>query len=169
MGNDASRVTVDVCRGSLVRARVWARGRTKVILLHEGKTKDVSAFEQGMVVGARHTGLCQELQRCWIIHTQQFQCVSRMVHDPKDIQTTWHDCGKDWIQHGPCGTLSKPCRVHALSNWGYSEGKNIKKVWCLSTLYLYCIYTLYTISIYTIYTVSILYLYIVSITSILCI
>ena len=35
MGNDASRVTVvDVCRGSLVRARVWARGRSKVILLH---------------------------------------------------------------------------------------------------------------------------------------
>ena len=25
MGNDASRVTVDVCRRSLVRARVWAR------------------------------------------------------------------------------------------------------------------------------------------------
>ena len=35
MGNDASWVTVvDVCRGSLVRARVWARGRSKVILLH---------------------------------------------------------------------------------------------------------------------------------------
>ena len=35
MGNDASSVTVvDVCRGSLVRARVWARGRSKVILLH---------------------------------------------------------------------------------------------------------------------------------------
>ena len=36
MGNDASWVTVvDVCRGSLVRARVWARGRSKVILLQE--------------------------------------------------------------------------------------------------------------------------------------
>ena len=35
MGNDASRVTVvDVCRGSLVRARVWARGRFKLILFH---------------------------------------------------------------------------------------------------------------------------------------
>ena len=28
----ASWVTVDVCSGSLVRARVWARGRSKVIL-----------------------------------------------------------------------------------------------------------------------------------------
>uniref|UniRef100_A0A8K9WUR9 Ig-like domain-containing protein n=1 Tax=Oncorhynchus mykiss TaxID=8022 RepID=A0A8K9WUR9_ONCMY len=36
MGNDASWVTVvDVCRGSLVRARVWVRGRSKVILLHK--------------------------------------------------------------------------------------------------------------------------------------
>ena len=35
MGNDASWVTVvDVCRGSLVRAQVWVRGRSKVILLH---------------------------------------------------------------------------------------------------------------------------------------
>ena len=35
MGNDDSWVAVvDVCRGSLVRARVWARGRSKVILLH---------------------------------------------------------------------------------------------------------------------------------------
>jgi hypothetical protein len=31
MGNDASWMTVvNVCRGSLVRARVWARGRSKV-------------------------------------------------------------------------------------------------------------------------------------------
>ena len=36
MGNDASWVSVvDVCRRSLVRARVWARGRSKHILLHE--------------------------------------------------------------------------------------------------------------------------------------
>ena len=34
-----------------------------------GKTKDLSAFERGMVVGARHTGLSQELQRCWVFHT----------------------------------------------------------------------------------------------------
>ena len=27
--------------------------------------QDLSAFERGMVVGARRTCLCQELQRCW--------------------------------------------------------------------------------------------------------
>jgi hypothetical protein len=37
-----------------------------------GKTKNVSAFEQGMLVGARHTSLCQELQPCWVFHAQQF-------------------------------------------------------------------------------------------------
>ena len=37
-----------------------------------GKTKYLSAFEGGMVVGARRTGLCQELQRCWVFQAQQF-------------------------------------------------------------------------------------------------
>jgi hypothetical protein len=38
-----------------------------------GKTKDLSAFERGTVVGARRNGLCQELQRCWgFFHSQQF-------------------------------------------------------------------------------------------------
>ena len=27
-------------------------------------------------------------------------CVSRMVQNPKDIQPTWHNCGKHWSQHG---------------------------------------------------------------------
>ena len=35
-----------------------------------GKTK--YTFERGMVIGARKTGLCQELQRCWVFHVQQF-------------------------------------------------------------------------------------------------
>ena len=37
-----------------------------------GKSKYLSAFERGMVVGARRTGLCQELYRCWDFHSQQF-------------------------------------------------------------------------------------------------
>ncbi|XP_055725810.1 oligophrenin-1-like isoform X5 [Salvelinus fontinalis] len=44
-----------------------------------------------------------------------FPCVSRMVHYPKDIQPTWHNCGKHWSQHGPASlwnafdTLQSPC------------------------------------------------------------
>ena len=41
-----------------------------------GKTKYLSAFEQGTVVGAGHTGLCQELQ------LYSFPCVPRLVHHP---------------------------------------------------------------------------------------
>ena len=38
-----------------------------------GKTNDlISDFELSMVVGARGTGLCQELQRCFVFHAQQF-------------------------------------------------------------------------------------------------
>ena len=38
--------------------------------------------------------------------------------------------------HHPCGTRSTPCRVHALTNWGFSEGKrgvqlNIRKVFLM--------------------------------------
>uniref|UniRef100_A0A8C7UQ04 Ral transcription factor IIIC subunit 5 n=1 Tax=Oncorhynchus mykiss TaxID=8022 RepID=A0A8C7UQ04_ONCMY len=44
-----------------------------------------------MVVGARRTGLCQERQR-------SFPCVSRMVHHPKDIKPTGHNCGTHWSQ-----------------------------------------------------------------------
>jgi hypothetical protein len=35
-------------------------------------TKYLSAFQWGMVVGARCTSLCQEMQQCWVFHTQQF-------------------------------------------------------------------------------------------------
>jgi hypothetical protein len=34
-----------------------------------GKRKYLSAFERGMVVGARSIGLFQELQRCWVFHS----------------------------------------------------------------------------------------------------
>ena len=36
-----------------------------------GKT-NLSDFERGVVVGARCTGLCQELKSCWVFHTQHF-------------------------------------------------------------------------------------------------
>ena len=47
------------------------------------KTKDVSILEQVMVVGARRTGLCQELQRSWIFHTQQFPVCIKNGPPPK--------------------------------------------------------------------------------------
>jgi hypothetical protein len=40
-------------------------------LLNQLQSKYLSAFEQGTVIGARRTCSCQELQRCWVFHTQQ--------------------------------------------------------------------------------------------------
>ena len=50
-----------------------------------GKTKDLSVFERGKVVGARRTGVCQELQRCRVFHAQQFH-VCTMNGPPPN----WH-------------------------------------------------------------------------------
>jgi hypothetical protein len=41
----------------------------------ERATKDLRVFERGIVVGARHTGSCQEPQHCCIVHTQQLTVV----------------------------------------------------------------------------------------------
>jgi hypothetical protein len=48
-----------------------------------GNTKELSVFERGLVVGARRTGLCQELQRCWVFHTQQFPVCIKNGPPPK--------------------------------------------------------------------------------------
>ena len=48
------------------------------------KTKDLSAFERGMVVGSRRTDLCQEVQRCWVLHTK----VSRVYQEWYTTQRT---------------------------------------------------------------------------------
>jgi hypothetical protein len=65
-----------------------------------GKRKYWSAFERGMVVGARHTGLCQELQHCWVFHNQQFPVCIKSGPLPKGHPATWHNCGEHWSLHG---------------------------------------------------------------------
>jgi hypothetical protein len=61
--------------------------------------------------------------------------VSRMVHQPKDIQPTWHNCGNHSSHLGPASlwnafdTLLIPCPMY----WGCSEE-------CvLNVLYTQCI------------------------------
>ena len=48
-----------------------------------GKTKYLGTFERGIVVGARDTGLCQELQHCWVFHAQQFPVCIKNGPPPK--------------------------------------------------------------------------------------
>ena len=48
-----------------------------------GKTKDLGAFKRDMVVGARHTGLCQERQISCVFHGQQFPVCIKNGPPPK--------------------------------------------------------------------------------------
>ena len=93
-----------------------------------GKTKYLSAFERGTVVGARHIGLCEELQRCWVFNTQTFPVRIKNGQAPTGHPANWTavvrigvlwtavvSIGVNMGQH-PCGTLSTPCRVHVLIN-----------------------------------------------------
>ena len=57
--------------------------------------------EQGMVVGARRTSLCNELLRCWVFHAQQFpvyQGWSPTQRTSIQLDTTVGSMGS---QHGP--------------------------------------------------------------------
>jgi hypothetical protein len=64
-----------------------------------GKTKDC-AFELGIVVGARHTGLSQELQRCWVFHAQQCSVCIKNGPPPKghpdNLTQLWEAIESKW-------------------------------------------------------------------------
>ena len=65
------------------------------------RQKNASAFEQGMVVSARRTGLRQELQCCWVFHTQPFPGYINKGHPAKFDTTVGSQHGPCWRQHGP--------------------------------------------------------------------
>ena len=65
-----------------------------------GKTKHLSGFELGMVVGARRTGLCLEPQRCWVFQAQQFllrikNCPPPKGH-PANLTQLWEALESTW-------------------------------------------------------------------------
>jgi hypothetical protein len=66
------------------------------------KTKDLSAFERGMIVGARRTGLCQELQCCWVFHAQQFPVCIKNGPPPKghpaNLAQLWEALALTWAR-----------------------------------------------------------------------
>ena len=90
-----------------------------------GKTKYWSAFERGMVEGARRTGFCQELQRCWVFYAQQFPVCIKIGPPPKghtaNLTQLWETLVSTWA------SITVECfrylLVRALTKWGCSEGK----------------------------------------------
>ena len=65
-----------------------------------GKTTYLSAFERGMVVGARHTRLFQELQSCCVFHAQQFPLCIKNGPPPKghpaNLTQLWEALESTW-------------------------------------------------------------------------
>ena len=72
------------------------------------RQKYLSAFEQGMVVGAR--GLCQDLLHCWVFHAQQFtMCIkngpppkghpANMTQLWKALMSTWAHTSVERFRH----------------------------------------------------------------------
>ena len=65
---------------SLETIETWTIQRVD---LNGGFEQTNGGFEQGMVVGARRTGLCQELQHCWVFHAKQFLVCIKNGPTPK--------------------------------------------------------------------------------------
>jgi hypothetical protein len=59
---------------------------------------NISAFERLMVVGARRTSLCQELQSCWVFHAQ-YLCIkngSPSKGHPANLVQLWEALESTW-------------------------------------------------------------------------
>ena len=85
-----------------------------------GKTKDVSAFGRGMVVGARHTVLSVSRTATLLGFTHSkvsfvSQEWSNTQRTSSHLDITVGSSGINMGQH-PYGMLLAPCRVHALTN-----------------------------------------------------
>ena len=66
-----------------------------------GKTQYLSTFEQGVLVGARRTSLCQDLQHCWIFHARQFPMCIKNGPPPKGQTVNLTQLWEAPSQHGP--------------------------------------------------------------------
>ena len=77
------------------------------------------AFDRGMVVGARCTGLYQELQCCWAFRAQQFPlCINNdppPKGHPAKLTKLWEALESTWASI-PVERFSTPCRVDAATN-----------------------------------------------------
>jgi hypothetical protein len=83
-------------------------------------TKDLSAFERGMVVGARHTSL--SVSRTATLLGFSHSTVSRVYQEwsttqrtSSQLDTIMGSNGVNIAEHR-CGTLLAPCRIHATTN-----------------------------------------------------
>jgi hypothetical protein len=116
-----------------------------------GKTKDLSTFELGMVYnGEPGAPVCvKNCKTAVFFMLNSFLCVWSMVHPPKDIQPTSHNCGKYWSQHGPAflwnafATLYSPCPKELRLFWE----KRGEGVFLMFGILCHCTFSLDTLGI----------------------
>ena len=65
------------------------------------RQKDLTTFERGMVVGARRTGLCEELQRCCVFHVQQYPKghPANLTQLQEALESTWASIPVECFRH----------------------------------------------------------------------
>ena len=76
-----------------------------------GKTQYLSAFERGMVVGTRRTGLSVSRTATLLVFSRS--TVSHVYQEWSTTQRTFSQLDTTVVSIGvkhPCGTLSTPCR-----------------------------------------------------------
>ena len=92
-----------------------------------------------MVVGARRTGLFQELPRCWVFHAQQFPVCIKNGPPPKgyganltQLESTWTSIPVARFRHL---VESMPRRIEAAMGWQLNTQKLYLMVGVLSVYF----------------------------------
>ena len=103
----------------------------------EGEWEREKISVQGLVVGARCTGLIQELQCCCFFHVQQFPVCIKNNPPPKghptNVTQLWEALKSTWASQYPCGTfLTHVMLCDLLSSSGKRLQEWISVVLCLS-------------------------------------
>ena len=113
---------------SLERIKTWI-----VYVCHskgEWTTKYLSAFEQGMVVGARHTGLSASRTAMLLGFSHSKVSWPTTQRTSSQLDTLVGTIGVHMGQH-PRGMLSTSCRVHALTKSAWWVQLNNSKVFLM--------------------------------------
>jgi hypothetical protein len=104
------------------------------------KTQALSAFERGMVVGARRSRFVLRTANTPRFFTlNSFSVYHERPTAQRTFQPIWHNCGKHWSRHGPASlwnAFEHLAESHATTNWGCSEGQkeaqlNVRKVFLM--------------------------------------
>ena len=126
-----------------------------------GKTKDVSAYERGMVVDARRTALSQERHRCWVFHAQRFPGCIKTGPPPRGhpanltqlwetLESTWAGIPVECFRH-LLESMSRGQRGEGDALQYYEGDPNVWYAHCLYLILLVCTVPVISLDTYSMY------------------